>query len=162
MFMMNSGNKQANPLLDDQQLQRLTEKIADEFFAISFTHRIYFNRRLKTTGGRYLLDDHHIEINPRVLNYGGKTLLIGVIKHELCHYQLDLQKKDVSHRSAAFRSLLRKVGGVRFVPRLVEPRYQYLYCCQSCGQQYRRQRKINLQRLVCGRCAGRLKLIKAG
>ena len=160
MFMMNSGSKPVDPLLDDQELQHLTEKIAAEFFALPFTHRIYFNRRLKTTGGRYLLADHHIEINPRVLNYGGKTLLVGVIKHELCHYQLDLQKKDASHRSAAFCSLLSQVGGVRFVPRLVEPRHQYLYCCQSCGQQYRRQRKINLQQLVCGRCGGRLKLIK--
>jgi SprT-like protein len=162
MFMMNSGSKQPKLLMNDQKLQCLTERIANEFFAFPFTHRIYFNQRLKTTGGRYLLANHNIEINPQVLNYGGQTLLVGVIKHELCHYQLHLQKKDATHRSASFRLLLKKVGGIRFVPRLVEPRHQYLYCCQNCGQQYQRQRKINPQRLVCGRCVGRLKLIKAG
>ncbi|MED4964288.1 zinc ribbon domain-containing protein, partial [Heyndrickxia coagulans] len=38
------------------------------------------------------------------------------------------------------------------------PRYEYV--CRECGILYRRQRKVNTNRYVCGRCGGKLVLYK--
>lgn len=146
--------------VNDQLLTKMTRQISLDFFQRPFKHQIYFNRRLQTTGGRYLLKSHNIEINPKVWQQGGQQLLVGVIKHELCHYHLHLQQQDASHRSIAFKQLLRSVGGVRYVPWLMTINYHYLYRCQNCGHQYQRQRRINTNRLVCGICRGKLKLVK--
>lgn len=51
--------------MNDQALQRLVEKISSEDFGRKFKHRAFFNGRLRTTGGRYRLQDHDIEINPK-------------------------------------------------------------------------------------------------
>ena len=50
--------------MNNQQLQELTEKWSMESFHRPFEHQIFFNSRLRTTGGRYHLNDHHIDINP--------------------------------------------------------------------------------------------------
>ena len=51
--------------MNDQALQGLVEKISSEDFGRKFKHRAFFNGRLRTTGGRYRLQDHDIEINPK-------------------------------------------------------------------------------------------------
>ena len=53
--------------MTDLELQQLTQRIAQESFGKSFPYKVVFNRRLKTTGGRYHLNDHHIDINPLML-----------------------------------------------------------------------------------------------
>lgn len=156
MFMMNSGNKLSE--WNDQKLQRLTEKISRQFFQRPFKHQASFNSRLRTTGGRYLLVTHNIEINPLVVIHGKTELLIGVIKHELCHYHLHLMGKPHTHQAGEFKNLLMSTQGIRYVPQLQPLKLRYLYVCSDCGQRYYRQRKINLQKFVCGRCHGKLKL----
>ena len=68
--------------MNNQELTHLVQQISLEFFKRPFLHRALFNKRLKTTGGRYHLNDHHIDINPLLLNVD-KAILYGVIKHEL-------------------------------------------------------------------------------
>ena len=84
--------------MNDQQLQALVEELSLRYFKRPFIHRAYFNRRLKTTGGRYLLMSHDIEINEKMLTKHGKATLIGTIKHELCHYHLHLTGQGYRHR----------------------------------------------------------------
>lgn len=48
------------------ELQELVEKISLEFFDKPFQHKAVFNARLKTTGGRYHLNDHHLDFNPKM------------------------------------------------------------------------------------------------
>ena len=55
-----------------------------------------------------MLSDHSIEINPLVLEVHGMEELIGVIKHELCHYHLHIEGKGYRHRDADFKNLLNK------------------------------------------------------
>lgn len=50
-----------------------------------------FNRRLRTTGGRYVLLTHNLEINPLMIEEFDEQNLIGVIKHELVHYHNHIQ-----------------------------------------------------------------------
>lgn len=148
--------------MTDSELQQLVEQISLQYFGKPFRHQAVFNARLKTTGGRYHLADHHIDINPRMLTDFDEATLIGVIKHELVHYHLHLAGLSGQHRTKAFKQLLQAVGGSRYAPTTPQQRSktarQLVYRCEACGQLYYRKRRINTQKFVCGRCHGRLKL----
>ena len=51
--------------MNQEELQRLTEQISRDYFKRPFLHEVKINRRMTTTGGRYHLDDHHIEYTDR-------------------------------------------------------------------------------------------------
>lgn len=158
---MSSFSKEEKPtkqVLTDNQLQVLVEEISLSFFGKRFQHRAYFNRRLKTTGGRYHLGTHNIDFNPKVFERYGETELINVIKHELCHYHLHLEGKGYQHKDAEFKSLLKQTGGSRYVRPLVEqkPQSYHQYQCKKCQTLILRKRRINTQRYVCGKCRGKL------
>lgn len=151
--------------MTDQELQALVETVSQESFGWPFRHRATFNGRLRTTGGRYLLRSHDIEINPHHYRLHGLDSMIGTIKHELCHYHLHLQRRGYRHQDREFQELLAAVGGARWCPdtglrRVVKTRY--LYACASCGQLYERKRKLDVRRYRCGRCQGKLVLKQEG
>ncbi|AQW21756.1 SprT family protein [Lentilactobacillus curieae] len=143
----------------DSELQRLVEQVSLESFGKPFLHQASFNGRLKTTGGRYRLNDHNIEINRKIAEQYGQTVLVGIIKHELCHYHLHLSGHSGKHNTPEFKNLLKAVGGSRFAPPVGSP-YKYGYVCEKCGLKYQRKRKIDLKKYVCGRCRGKLKLVE--
>jgi SprT-like protein len=152
--------------LNDVELQLLVEKISIDSFGKPFKHRAVFNTRLRTTGGRYLLGTHNIEINKRYLEQLGHKELIGIIKHELCHYHLHLEGKGHQHRDKDFKQLLKKVGAPRFCNQLPEAKAKrpvkkfLVYQCTNCHLTYQRKRSINTSRFVCGRCRGKLAKVK--
>ncbi|AMA74248.1 SprT-like protein [Aneurinibacillus thermoaerophilus] len=148
--------------LTDGQLQKLVERISTKFFRRPFAHRAYFNPRLRTTGGRYVLGTHNIELNPKHYEMFGMNELIGIIKHELCHYHLHLTGRGYKHKDADFRRLLKEVGGSRYcrsvAPERKRETYRYELICRDCGTRYLRRRRMNTCRYVCGKCRGRLLL----
>ncbi|AYF92916.1 SprT family protein [Apilactobacillus bombintestini] len=144
--------------MNNEQLQKLVEDISLKYFARPFTHRAYFNSRLRTTGGRYHVKTHDIDINPKMLTEHSMEVLVGVIKHELCHYHLHLAGYSGKHNTIAFKKMLKSVGGSRYAPAPVDNRYSWEYICSQCGQVYKRKRKINTRKYVCGKCRGKLKL----
>lgn len=147
-------------MMTNDQLQNLTEKWSLDAFGLPFRHRIVFNSRLRTTGGRYHLDDHHIDINPLMYSEYDLATLRGVVLHELCHYHLHLMGRDYRHRSREFRFLLAKVGGSRFAPPTSKARQgKYLYRCRGCGITIRRMRRFNVRRYICRRCGHHFQLI---
>ncbi|ATH94453.1 SprT family protein [Bacillus glycinifermentans] len=152
--------------MDDHQVQQLTEQISMTYFKKPFRHRAYFNSRLKTTGGRYLLNSHDIELNKKYLTEHGQKELEGIIKHELCHYHLHLEGKGYRHRDKDFRALLKEVGAPRFCTPLSakkQTRNVRTYMCTSCGQTFLRKRAMDTNRYVCGKCGGKIKeMIKKG
>ena len=143
--------------MNEHELQQLTMEISRTSFHREFTHKITYNRRLRSSGGRYLLKTGNIEINPLVEQELGLEALIGVIKHELCHYHLHQTGGGYRHRDADFKRLLHQVGGSRFVERMKEP--NFLYECTECHHRYPRMRKMNTNRYVCGKCRGKLILL---
>lgn len=150
--------------MSDQELQWLVEKLSLEKFAVPFLHKAYFNKRLRTTGGRYLLNSHNIEFNPKSYEIFGIDELIGIILHELCHYHLHLRGMGYKHRDADFRNLLKKVGAPRFCSSIEETKKKqitaiHMYECLDCKQQYPRKRRMNIEKYRCGKCHGRLKKI---
>ncbi|GGC84644.1 protein SprT [Enterococcus wangshanyuanii] len=144
--------------MTDRKLQELVETISLEAFGKKFRHKAYFNRRLKTTGGRYHLQSHDIDFNPKVFERYGEPELVNVIKHELCHYHLHLEGKGYQHKDADFKLLLKQTGGSRYVRPLVEqkPQSYHQYQCEKCQTLILRKRRINTQRFVCGKCRGKL------
>lgn len=102
--------------MTNEQLQKLTEQLSQQCFHQPFRHRAVFNRRLRTTGGRYHLGDHHIDINPLMLEEFDEENLKRVILHELCHYHLHLAGRGYRHRDRDFKQLLQAVGGSRYAP----------------------------------------------
>ncbi|RRK11885.1 SprT family protein [Lactiplantibacillus garii] len=148
--------------MTDAELQQLVMEISQRAFHQPFRHRAYFNRRLRSTGGRYQLASHDIDINPKMLTDFGEATLVGVIKHELCHYHLHLAHRGYQHRDRDFKQLLAAVKGSRYAPtpkEKVVQAYRYTYQCQRCGQLYRRKRRMDTSRYTCGRCRGPIKLV---
>ena len=143
--------------MNEHELQQLTQEISRTSFHREFTHQITYNKRLRSSGGRYLLKTGNIEINPLVEQELGLEALVGVIKHELCHYHLHQTGGGYRHRDADFKRLLHQVGGSRFVERMKEP--NFLYECIDCHHRYPRMRKMNTNRYVCGKCRGKLILL---
>lgn len=148
--------------MNNEKLQQLTEKISKEVFNWEFKHQAYFNNRLRTTGGRYLLQSHNIEINPKQYEKFGEAAIIDIIKHELCHYHLHLQKRGYQHKDADFKQLSQQVGAPRFCSAVksYEERANYIYQCRKCKKSFPRIKKVNTQRMVCGHCHGKLQLVK--
>lgn len=142
--------------MNNQQLQELTEQWSLEYFQRPFQHQIYFNKRLRTTGGRYHLNDHHIDINPLMYTEFDLDNLRKVVLHELCHYHLHLTGQDYRHRSRSFRQLLRAVGGSRFAPPTSKQKrstvHYWYYQCTGCSAQIARRRRFNTKRYICRRC----------
>ncbi|WP_078415049.1 SprT family protein [Priestia abyssalis] len=150
--------------MNDKQLQDMAESISIRFFLKEFRHKAYFNPRLRTTGGRYLLSSHNIEVNKLYYEQKGLKEIEGIIKHELCHYHLHLEGKGYKHRDRDFKELLRKVEAPRFCSPLSNPGAKrkaiHYYKCETCGHLYSRKRRIDLKRYVCGKCKGCLKKVK--
>ncbi|MCH1627247.1 SprT family protein [Fredinandcohnia quinoae] len=147
--------------MDQFELQKIVEEVSLESFGKPFCHKAIFNNRLQTTGGRYILKSHDIELNPKYYQERGVDELVAIIKHELCHYHLHIEGKGYKHRDQDFRNLLKKVDAPRFCKPLESVKRrkvskQYLYVCKNCGLQYIRKRKVDIKRYACGKCSGKL------
>lgn len=143
--------------MDNEQLQSLVEKISIDYFDKPFLHRASFNPRLQTTGGRYLLYTGNIEINKKYFDAFGEEALVGIIKHELCHYHLHQEKRGYRHRDKDFKDLAKLVGAPRFCqPLSGKGSVYHLYTCTKCHYKYKRKRRINTSKYVCGKCGGKL------
>ncbi|AOM84126.1 SprT family protein [Salisediminibacterium beveridgei] len=150
--------------MTNDELQLRTEHLSERFFNRPFKHNIRFNARLRTTGGRYLLKSHNIEINPKQLAHFGEDALDGIIKHELCHYHLHLEGKGYQHRDQDFKQWIEESGATRYCQLVPGTRNRseklHIYRCKDCNQKYERRRRMDVSRYVCGKCKGKLKLIE--
>lgn len=144
-------------VVEQSELQKLVERISLEFFYKSFRHKATFNKRLRTTGGRYLLGTHNIELSWFYYQSFGEEELIGVIKHELCHYHLHLEGRGYQHRDADFKYLMKQVGAPRFCKVVPKSEIMYKeYQCVDCVHIFYRKRSVNTQKYVCGKCRGKI------
>ncbi|BDH63396.1 protein SprT [Lysinibacillus sp. PLM2] len=151
--------------MTDHELQTIVEELSIKYFNRPFIHKAYFNNRLRTTGGRYLLNNHNIEFNKRSYDIFGIDELRGIILHELCHYHLHIQGRGYKHRDSDFRNLLKQVGAPRFCSTIEENKIKRktsirrIYECIDCKQQYPRKRKVDVNKYRCSKCYGKLREI---
>ncbi|MCS4488324.1 SprT family protein [Streptococcus sciuri] len=127
-----------------------------EDFNKPFLHKAYWNKRLRTTGGRFFPDDGHLDFNPKMYEKFGCEIFRKIVRHELCHYHLYYDHKGFRHRDKDFKVLLQQVDGLRYAPNLNQASNLYEYTCQSCHKVYKRKRRINTQKYVCSFCRGQL------
>jgi len=143
--------------MTQEELQTLVEKLSLKYFKKPFLHEAIINNRLRTTGGRYHLDTHALDFNPKILNLFGQETFEGVIKHELCHYHLHLAGKGYRHADADFKALLQQVDGLRYTPSIEATQatvLRWVYRCQNCQMTIYRKRRFNTKKYVCSKCSG--------
>ncbi|AQQ52151.1 SprT family protein [Planococcus lenghuensis] len=150
--------------MTNEELTAVVQGISAGVFSRPFRHAAYFNKRLRTTGGRYMLSTHAIEINPASYERYGYRELEGIIKHELCHYHLHLEGKGYKHRDADFKKLLKETDSPRFCQLPTERKgrtadRQYRYQCLSCRTNYARKIRMSTEKYRCGKCRGKLQLL---
>lgn len=149
-------------LIQDERLQRLVEQVSLDDFGRPFRHKAYFNPRLRTTGGRYMMSTHHLEFNPKQLEVHGEEEFVKIVRHELCHYHLHLEGKGYRHQDQDFKQLLKQVGGSRYCKSLPDTRSvrtaKYVYICMDCHMSYVRKKRMDVRRYRCGKCRGRLQM----
>lgn len=147
--------------MENSELQQLVTDLSQKYFHKPFKHQATFNNRLKTTGGRYLLNSHNIEINYQQYSKFGEKALEDIIKHELCHYHLHIEGKGYQHRDKAFKDLIKKVDAPRFCQPIksYDERAKYIYKCEACKVKFKRIKKVNTAKYRCGICGGKLKII---
>lgn len=146
--------------MKQEELQKWVEDISLKAFKRPFLHQATFNHRLRSTGGRYHLNTHDIDFNPKILTAFGEEIFIGIIKHELCHYHLHLTGQGYRHADTDFKELLQKVDGLRFAPTLEsrqETILRWEYTCQGCEVNIYRKRRFNSKKFVCAKCKNSLK-----
>ncbi|HES1178063.1 TPA: SprT family protein [Streptococcus pyogenes] len=137
-------------------LTNYVQEVSLADFGKPFHHKAYWNKRLKTTGGRFFPKDGHLDFNPRMLEENGELIFRKIVRHELCHYHLYLEGRGYHHKDRDFKDLLAQVNGLRYVPTSSKSKTNHHYSCQTCGQVYQRKRRINLAKYVCGNCHGKL------
>lgn len=115
------------------KLTDYVKQVSLEDFGRPFIHHVQWNRRLRSTGGRFFPKDGHLDFNPKVYQELGLDVFRKIVRHELCHYHLYFQGKGYQHKDRDFKELLKAVDGLRFVPSLPNSNSKpiKLYRCQS-------------------------------
>ncbi|MHA6253000.1 SprT family protein [Oceanobacillus sp. CAU 1775] len=149
-------------LMSQVELQKIVDEISKEYFHKPFIDDVRFNPRLRTTGGRYIPAKRLIELNPKYLLETDIEEFRGIIKHELCHYHLHIEGRGYKHGDADFKNLLKATNSPRFCKPLPSQAttYKYLYACLDCKEKYKRKRRVDIKKFRCGKCQGKLKLMK--
>ncbi len=137
------------------------QQVSQEDFGLPFRHQAFWNKRLKTTGGRFFPKDGHLDFNIKMYRAFDELTFRRIVRHELCHYHLYYAKRGYKHQDADFKRLLKQVDGLRYAPALPNLKYRYVYHCMACHQTYPRQRRMNVQRYRCGECGGPLVLAES-
>ncbi|MBP2622931.1 SprT family protein [Streptococcus oricebi] len=137
-------------------LTSYVQEVSRQDFQKEFRHQAFWNKRLRTTGGRFFPQDGHLDFNPRIYQEFDLATFRKIVAHELCHYHLYYEGRGYRHGDRDFKALLAKVGGLRYAPSLNSDRKSLIYRCKNCKMVYYRQRKVNLEKYRCGRCRGRL------
>lgn len=146
---------QPTQIVTQPELQDFVMQISKTYFQRPFNHVATFNKRLKTTGGRYLLASHHLEFNEKMV---GLPEFEGIVKHELVHYHLHLQQLGYQHKDLDFKKLLAQVGGSRFAPHLKKARtsnHFWLYHCEN-KHDIVRKRHFQASNYRCGQCGTKI------
>jgi len=95
------------------------------------------NNRLRTTLGRYVYQKQskplRIELAGFILDYGAKSAIIDVLKHECIHYSLHMQGLPCHDGHPYFEAELKK-HGVSSTNKTMIGKY-YIYICNICRKQ---------------------------
>ena len=110
-------------------LTEYVKRVSWEDFGLSFKHKAVWNKRLKSSGGRFFPKDGHLDFNPHLYEAYGLDVFRKIVRHELCHYHLYFAQKGYRHQDRDFKELLAAVGGLRYAPKMAKTQACYTYIC---------------------------------
>ena len=90
-------------------LTNYVKRVSLEDFGWEFRHQAYWNKRLRTTGGRFFPKDGHLDFNPKIYETFGLETFRKIVRHELVHYHLYYQGKGYRHGDRDFKDLLKQL-----------------------------------------------------
>lgn len=146
--------------LCNKRLTKTVDQLSKKHFSKPFIDKARYNDRLRTTGGRYIPSKRCIEVNPKYVREMPYNEVIGIIKHELVHYHLHIEGKPFGHGDQEFKQLLKETNSPRFckpLPSNIKKEKIHVYICTSCKAVYNRRRRVNIEKMRCGKCKGRIK-----
>lgn len=79
-------------------LTNYVRQVSLEDFGKEFRHTASWNKRLRSTGGRFFPKDGHLDFNPKIYEQFGLETFRKIVRHELCHYHLYFEKKGYRHK----------------------------------------------------------------
>ena len=129
-------------------LTNYVRQVSLEDFGWEFRHQAFWNKRLRTTGGRFFPKDGHLDFNPKIYETFGLETFRKIVRHELVHYHLYYQAKGYRHGDRDFKDLLKQVDGLRYAPSLSDSQTFLIYKCLSCGTLIRRRRRVDIKNTV--------------
>lgn len=101
-----------NVLFTEEELTKYAERFLKDNFNIDLLIPIKRNNRLRTSLGRYVMDNAsnpiRIELSGKLLTYGKESTIIGVLKHECIHYAYHVQGKDMRDGHPQFEKALQQ------------------------------------------------------
>ena len=83
-------------------LTNYVRQVSLEDFGKEFRHTASWNKRLRSTGGRFFPKDGHLDFNPKIYEQFGLETFRKIVRHELCHYHLYFEKKGYRLQKCLF------------------------------------------------------------
>lgn len=124
-------------------LTKLAKEFAMEYWGMEFNVPIIINNRLRNSLGRMCFNLERLtgKIIPTKLEMAGITLsnynnntIIGILKHELCHWALAMQGKPFNDGHPVFEKELQRIGAPS-TNTIQSAGTVYTVCCSSCKKQ---------------------------
>jgi predicted SprT family Zn-dependent metalloprotease len=145
------------PLPGGSRLQAMASEVLRHWQATDDVPgmNVEYNTRLRTTGGRAVLNTNSVELNPRLLGENPDQFLT-VLVHELAHLVVYARNPYASDHGLEFRMLMKHAG---LDPRATHQmdtaqvrgtRFLYLHHCPSC--QYSFIVRSVRRRAICPTC----------
>lgn len=128
------------------ELTAFAKQFIHKHYSLELTIPIQRNNRLRTTLGRYVYQKQknkplRIELAGFILDYGARTAIIDVLKHECIHYSLHMLELPCHDGHPYFEAELKK-HGVSSTNETMIGKY-YVYTCESCHiENVTKQKKV--------------------
>lgn len=133
-------------LFSIQFLTNYAKEFLQQNFDMDLSIPIIQNNRLRSTLGRYVMTRSgkplQIELSGRLLQYGTKDAIIGVLKHECIHYAFHIQGKNMHDGDPIFETTLKRYNAPS--TKTLKVGKYYLFQCKQC----KKIGETNIKRLV--------------
>ncbi|WP_145367794.1 SprT-like domain-containing protein, partial [Staphylococcus aureus] len=115
--------------MSNHKLHPILHNLSQQKFPPTFPHSPYFNKTLPTTPRPYLLNSHHIQINPKQYHHYPQHPLLKIILHQLSHYHFHIPRKPYQHKHQHFKPFTQHLPPPTFSNTIQTyqqpPNYQY-------------------------------------
>lgn len=138
-------------MLTINQLKQYANKFLMENYHMYLDVPLRLNGRMKTTFGWFRHQRNgaplSVELNKYFVENNEATVVIDVLKHELCHYALFMQGRPYKDGQSEFENELKRLNiisqsTIDKYKIATQPRKIQVYQCSKCSAKFNRQRAL--------------------